>query len=123
MRDWADRPNDWNNNLMVLGDFNRDRIGDPLYEAFVATGLWPPAELNDVPRTIFDDDKNRPFYDQVAWFSEPDGTPLLDGLTYTQRAGCFDFIPHIMTGLTRNEISWRISDHYPLWSEFRLGGS
>jgi hypothetical protein len=53
-------------------------------------------------RTIFDDDKNRHFYDQIAWFSEPDGTPLLDGLTYTQRAGSFDFIPHIMTGLTRN---------------------
>jgi endonuclease/exonuclease/phosphatase family metal-dependent hydrolase len=123
MRDWADRPNDWNKNLMVLGDFNLDRIGDPLYEAFVATGLWPPTELNDVPRTIFDDDKTRHFYDQIAWFSEPDGTPLLDGLTYTQRAGSFDFIPHIMTSLTLNEISWRISDHYPLWTEFRLGGS
>jgi hypothetical protein len=45
MHDWAVRPNDWNANLIVLGDFNLDRIGDPLYEAFVSTGLWPPAEL------------------------------------------------------------------------------
>lgn len=22
--------------------------------------------------------------------------------------------------LTRNEVSWRISDHYPLWAEFRI---
>src|SRR5688500_18520858 len=27
MRAWADRRNDWNHNLMVLGDFNLDRIG------------------------------------------------------------------------------------------------
>nr|WP_104140636.1 endonuclease/exonuclease/phosphatase family protein [Arthrobacter sp. ZGTC131] len=93
MRDWADRPNDWNTNLMVLGDFNLDRVGDPLYAAFIATGLWPPTELDKVPRTIFDDDNDRHFYDQIAWFSEPDGTPLLRGLTYGQRAGSFDFIP------------------------------
>jgi hypothetical protein len=120
MRNWADRPNDWNHNLMVLGDFNLDRIGDPLFEAFVDTGLWSPTELNKVPRTIFDDSGENNFYDQIAWFSEPDGTPLLDGVAYNQRAGTFDFIPHVMTGLTKNEVSWRISDHYPLWAEFRL---
>jgi hypothetical protein len=94
MRDWADRPNDWNNNLMVLGDFNLDRIGDPLYEAFVNSGLWPPTELNNVPRTIFDDDNTRHFYDQIAWFTNPDGTSLLQGMSYAQKAGSFDFIPH-----------------------------
>lgn len=39
MRAWADRPKDWNGNRFVLGDFNLDRIGDPLFEAFIATGL------------------------------------------------------------------------------------
>jgi hypothetical protein len=43
---------------------------DPLYEAFSSTGLWPPAELNTVPRTIFDDDRTQHFYDQIAWFSD-----------------------------------------------------
>ncbi|HSN37946.1 MAG TPA: hypothetical protein VLT34_16490 [Arthrobacter sp.] len=95
--------------------------GDPLYEAFVSTGLWPPAELNTVPRTIFDDDKTRHFYDQLAWFSKPDGTSLLRGLAYGQQAGSSDFIPHVHRGLTRNEVSWRISDHYPPWCEFLLG--
>ncbi|WP_216698934.1 hypothetical protein [Arthrobacter sp. Br18] len=118
MRDWAKRPDDWNENLLVLGDFNLDRIGDPLYEAFVSTGLWPPAELQDVPRTIFDHDKTRHFYDQIAWFSEPDGTTMLKTLTYTGHAGHVDFLPHIYTELTKQKISWRISDHYPLWTEF-----
>ena len=73
-----------------------------------------------MPRTIFDDSGTNHFYDQIAWFSESDGTPLLDGIVYSQRAGSFDIIPHLMTGLTKNEISWRISYHYLLWAEFRL---
>ena len=60
MRDWADRPGDWNHNLLVLGDFNLDRLDNPLYQAFISTGLWPPDELNHVPRTIFDDDRSQP---------------------------------------------------------------
>lgn len=64
--------------------------------------------------------KTRHFYDQIAWSSDPDGMPLLQDISHTQQAGSFDFLPHIMTGLTRTEISLRISDHYPLWTEFRL---
>jgi len=118
MRDWADRPSDWNENLLVLGDFNLDRIGDPLFNAFVSTGLWPPAELNHVRRTVFDDDKDHNFYDQIAWFSDPAGSSLLHSLTYGRRGGSFDFIPHVLTDLTPSETSWRVSDHYPLWVEF-----
>lgn len=120
MRRWADRPRDWNDNLLVLGDFNLDRIGDPLFEAFVSTGLWPPTELNNIPRTVFDNDRSKHFYDQIAWFSDPDGKSLLRSLTYAMRAGSFDFLPHLLGDLTRSEASWRISDHYPLWVEFQL---
>lgn len=123
MRGWADRPQDWNRNLLVLGDFNLDRLGDPLFTAFAATGLWPPAELNDVPRTVFDDDHSRHFYDQIAWFSDPtkpDAPALLDGMTYTRHGGGFDFIPHALRDLTKTQVSWRISDHYPLWVEFTV---
>ncbi|WP_245762437.1 hypothetical protein [Mycetocola miduiensis] len=116
----ADRPRDWNDNLLVLGDFNLDRIGDPLFEAFVSTGLWPPTELNDVPRTVFDNDRSKHFYDQIAWFSDPDGKSLLRSLTYRIRAGSFDFLPPSAGRPDRSEASWRISDHYPLWVEFHL---
>ena len=121
MRRWADRPQDWNRNLLVLGDFNLDRTDDPLFDAFASTGLWPPAELNHVPRTIFDDDKSHHFYDQIAWFSDPtkpNMPSLLDALSYTRRGGGFDFIPHALRDLTKSQVSWRISDHYPLWVEF-----
>jgi endonuclease/exonuclease/phosphatase family metal-dependent hydrolase len=123
MRAWADRRNDWNANLLVLGDFNLDRLGNPLFDAFVSTGLWPPAELNEIPRTIFDNNKIKHFYDQIAWFTDVDANPPVDLLTdvaYTHRAGSIDFLPHVFDGLKRRDISWRISDHYPLWAEFRL---
>ena len=121
MRAWAERPRDLNQNLLVLGDFNLDRLGDPLFDAFVSTGLWPPGELDEVPRTIFDNSKTRHFYDQVAWFLDTEpvpAVPLLTSLEYTHRAGSFNFIPHVFPDLTRTSISWRISDHYPLWVEF-----
>lgn len=77
------------------------------------------ADRTERPRIIFDDDNTRHFYDQLAWVSQPDGTSLLKGLTYGRRAGTFDFIPHVYRGLTCSEVSWRISDHHPLWCEFR----
>lgn len=120
MAKWADRRDDWNRNLMVLGDFNLERYGDPLYVAFMSTGLLPPAELDQVPRTIFDHPTKPHFYDQVAWFRHPDhlDRSVLEGLAYTGRCGSFDFVPLAFRGLSKTELSWRISDHYPLWVEF-----
>lgn len=122
MGDWARRPRDWNQNLLVLGDFNIDRLDDPLFRAFASTGLWPPAELNNVRRTVFaHNGKENHFYDQIAWFSDPtkpDNPPLLTGLRYAGRGGGFDFVPHVLRNLTTSQLSWRISDHYPLWLEF-----
>jgi endonuclease/exonuclease/phosphatase family metal-dependent hydrolase len=52
---WAKQGDAWGTNLIAIGDFNIDRQDDPLYQAFTSTGLRPPAGLNHVPRTIFDD--------------------------------------------------------------------
>lgn len=82
MRAWAERKADWNTNLLVLGDFNLDRIGNPLYEAFISTGLWPPAELNDIPRTIFDNNKTKHFY----WRRRTSQPRLTQGGTSCQQA-------------------------------------
>ncbi len=121
MREWAVRPREWNSNLLVLGDFNLDRIGDPLFEVFLSTGLWPPAELNEIPRTIFHNPTNPHFYDQIAWFSDDAGESLLESLTYTHRAGSVDFTPVVLPGLSKQSLSWKISDHLPLWIEFDRG--
>ncbi len=73
MADWAARENEWHHNLIALGDFNIDRQGDDLWNAFTSTGLTVPDDLNKVPRSIFADPGTPTlgkFYDQVAWFTE-----------------------------------------------------
>lgn len=123
MADWARQENDWSHNLIALGDFNIDRRGDPLWQAFTSTGLKSPDALNVVPRTIFSD-PHKPelgkFYDQIAWFHDAAGRPELR-LT-CRSAGFVDFMPYVYRelGLSKQAISYRISDHYPLWVEFGL---
>lgn len=119
MRRWADDTADeYSQNLMVLGDFNIDRQGDPNYEAFVSEGLSPPAELQDLPRTLPTKSKKPKFYDQIAWFTEEGRAKLT--LDYSGRAGFVEWDKHVLPGMTRTELSFRISDHYPLWAEFLL---
>jgi endonuclease/exonuclease/phosphatase family metal-dependent hydrolase len=118
MAKWAKDLNSWHQNLIVLGDFNIDRNGDPLYQAFTSTGLRTPSELNLVPRTIFGNSQKN-FYDQIAWFTGELGAPALS-LSYRKNAGYFDFAKYVMTNLTKAALSWRMSDHYPLWAEFHI---
>jgi len=123
MRDWAERTNAWSQDLIALGDFNIDRRDDPLWQAFTSTGLTVPADLEEVPRSIFAAPGKKTtdkYYDQIAWFAEVDGAGGLS-MEY-RRGGCVNFLNHVYTdtALTRNEISWRVSDHYPLWAEFAL---
>ena len=72
-------------------------------------------------RQIFKSGKNA-FYDQIAWFTR-DGNPDVPVLSlhYAQRAGGFDFRGLVLPALSDTELSWRISDHFPLWTEFLLG--
>lgn len=123
MSAWAKRASDWEHNLLALGDFNIDRKDDLLWQAFTSTGLTVPPDLENVPRTIFSNplkpslDK---FYDQIAWFTSSVGIPRLT-LNYI-KGGSFDFMPYLYkdTTLTKSSISFRMSDHYPLWVEFSL---
>ena len=116
MARWANEINSWGQNLIVLGDFNIDRHDDPLYRAFTSTGLRTPTELNLVPRTIFGNSRDH-FYDQIAWFTGEGEAPALS-LSYRNSAGHFDFTKHVMPGMAKVPLSWRISDHFPLWAEF-----
>lgn len=122
MAEWAERTERWHHNLLVLGDFNIDRKDDALWQAFTRQGLSVPETLDAVPRSIFAD-PDRPsthrFYDQIAWFTSGNRRQLeMEFL----RAGSFDFQPLVYgeLGLSRNSLSWRISDHFPLWVEFAL---
>jgi endonuclease/exonuclease/phosphatase family metal-dependent hydrolase len=113
LADWAQEENSWDHSLIALGDFNID--GGHMYEIFTRTGLRTPTELEEVPRTIFGPSPGK-FYDQIAWFVD-EGVPQLS-LEYTGRGGYFDFANSVLTDLTNQSLSWRVSDHFPLWVEF-----
>lgn len=98
-------------NLLVLGDFNIDkRQGNPLFDAFVETGLRVPEALQSVKTTTGKEAKH---YDQIAWFQGQDF-----GLRPTGRAGTIDFDGAVYQELTQAQVSPRVSDHLPLWIEF-----
>jgi len=122
MAAWAQRSNRFHHNLIVLGDFNIDRQGSAGYEAFTARGLTVPEVLINQRRTVFDDlddPDDDAFYDQIAWFTR--GRRALLDMTLRD-GGSFDFMPHVYTDqdLSRTSISYRVSDHYPLWLEFEI---
>lgn len=119
LRAWAEREDDYGHNLICLGDFNIDRAGDRQYQAFVSTGLQPADDHAGLPRTVFSK-PDRPdldsFYDQIAWFRTVRNKPYLT-LGY-RRGGNFDFRGLVMSDLTQEQLSYRVSDHFPLWVEF-----
>jgi endonuclease/exonuclease/phosphatase family metal-dependent hydrolase len=108
---------DFNHNMIALGDFNIDRmVDDPNFAAFTSEGLTPPAELLNQPRTIFDTEKKKHFYDQIAWFTR--GTTEQLTLGYNGHADSFDWTQYVLKDMEKTPKSWHISDHYPLWCEF-----
>ncbi|RMF28595.1 MAG: endonuclease, partial [Bacteroidetes bacterium] len=88
-------------------------------ETFLSEGLHVPPELQrkEVTRSIFNETK---YYDQVAWFNGADGVPKLS-MKFLQ-GGNYDFVGKVLTdrNLSKLQLSWCISDHYPLWAEFSI---
>ena len=118
MRDHADDEDEFNGNLIALGDFNIDRQGDPNWDAFVIeNGLSPPDKLLDLPRTVGDTESEHSFYDQIAWFDDGQRSALT--LEFVD-AGTFIWDEHLLTDLPARRKEARISDHYPLWAEFGI---
>jgi endonuclease/exonuclease/phosphatase family metal-dependent hydrolase len=98
------------NNLIVLGDFNIDERNDnPLFQAFVSTGLVVPRQLLNVKTTYGTKPK---YYDQIAWFMGQ-----MD-LLRTEQAGVIDFAGAVYPEITLGQMAYRVSDHFPLWVEF-----
>lgn len=115
----AKEPDEFNRNLIALGDFNIDRYNDPLWQAFASTGLGAPKELEDVPRNIAaaggGDTKH---YDQIAWFTRGNREQLT--LSY-KTAGYVRWTDFILRDARDDDArKAHISDHYPLWAEFGL---
>lgn len=119
LSDWAGNVNAYHQNLITLGDFNIDARGDLLDNTFLSEGLYVPPQLQnkEVTRSIFNETK---YYDQIAWFNNNKNIPNLS-LEFVN-GGNYDFVQTALTNrnITKRNLSYLISDHYPLWAEFKL---
>jgi endonuclease/exonuclease/phosphatase family metal-dependent hydrolase len=101
-------------NLIVLGDFNIDERGDnPLFQAFRSTGLTVPTQLEKLQTTYGSKAK---YYDQIGWFM---GAMNL----LFQDAGVVDFAGALFPEINLRSMSFRVSDHFPLWAAFNIDRS
>lgn len=121
LSDWAKDINAYHHNLIVLGDFNIEKRGDLLDKTFLSEGLYVPPELQNeqVTRSIFNESK---YYDQIAWFNGQGMKPQLS-MNFI-KGGNYDFVGHSLKNrnLSKQRLSYLLSDHYPLWAEFSLSG-
>ncbi len=102
-------------NLIVLGDFNIDDRGDnPLFKAFASTGLVVPKKLLNLKTTYNSKPK---YYDQIAWFMGE------LNLLSSNEAGVINFADAVYKELSHRQMSYRVSDHFPLWVEFLIDRS
>ncbi|MDT0677315.1 endonuclease/exonuclease/phosphatase family protein [Autumnicola musiva] len=119
LSDWAGDVNAYHQNLITLGDFNIDERGDLLNKTFLKEGLYVPEQLQakSTTRSIFDETK---YYDQIAWFKNSKSVPNLS-MTFSN-AGSYNFLQVAMENrkLEKRTISYMMSDHYPLWAEFKM---
>jgi len=92
--------------LIALGDWNIEELRDDNHSALTSTGLAVPPEL--------DPPAGEPAYDQIAWF------PRRMNLRYTGRGGRVQWKGTILRDLNPTGVSFRISDHVPLWVEFAV---
>lgn len=120
---WADlrrqSPYAYSRDIIALGDFNLPKVepGDPIFEALTRRGLHLPEHSTQIGSTIETDSH----YDQVAFF------PGETQQEFTGNLGVFDFDGALFRTLwearTPREffayVRYYVSDHRPLWAEFR----
>jgi endonuclease/exonuclease/phosphatase family metal-dependent hydrolase len=116
IRDRSLAPDAEEKNLIVLGDMNIDHRGEsPLFDAFVSTGLVVPEQILNLRSTYNTEAKH---YDQIGWFMDEGFT-----LRFNERAGIVDFAGAVCQEMSNFLMSYRISDHFPLWVEFLIDRS
>jgi endonuclease/exonuclease/phosphatase family metal-dependent hydrolase len=107
-------------NILTLGDFNlpKSEPGDPIYDELTSRGLQLPRHSTQIGSSIAED----AHYDQIAFFPGPTQDQ------FTGNSGVFDYDGALFRTLYRNRgqkdflayCRYYVSDHRPLWAEFRL---
>jgi endonuclease/exonuclease/phosphatase family metal-dependent hydrolase len=112
------------NDLIVMGDFNIPKLGDPLFKALTSRGLMIPSCLTELrvgDRVIGGSNLGTDArYDQILHL------PTLKD-RFTNEGGALDFfisdarIKELFPSkdYTRLQFSYQLSDHFPVWAQIK----
>jgi endonuclease/exonuclease/phosphatase family metal-dependent hydrolase len=147
LRKRAEAATDLTGNMLLLGDFNIFAKGDKTYAALVDAGFTIPDEINKIPGSNVSRDKK---YDQIAYRARPDRFEatgkagvfdfykyvFTDDESNVYRPSINAYIkqrraekktspkpPKDQAAAKTQYRTWRtyqMSDHLPLWAEFRV---
>jgi len=104
--------------MIVLGDFNIQEIGDPLYNTIIKNGLETHVDILGSHGTNLDKDKR---YDQIFYHKK--------NAHKIEQAGSVDFycgsyLPLYPKSeypeMTKQKFTYQISDHLPLWIQLNI---
>jgi endonuclease/exonuclease/phosphatase family metal-dependent hydrolase len=112
---WDDKSDKvFDDDLILVGDFNIPAIGDKFYKALTdKSKLRMPASLAGIKDTAASPGNKR--YDHILHRS-CDDFPI----SFADRGGVIDFArDHLMKDLfpdvKESKLTWQLSDHFPLW--------
>ncbi|MFJ6636702.1 hypothetical protein ACIQMR_35855 [Streptomyces sp. NPDC091376] len=117
---WPEQEFGWDHNLIALGEatstWPRRR---PTLRSLHLHRPRPRPTTHGTAAYRLRRPRREHFYDQIAWFTK--GQKRRPELTLDSgTGGQVDFVHHLQDDKTLTELSWRISDHFPLWGEFTI---
>lgn len=95
--------------FFVVGDFNIKKEGDRFFNALVSHGFQMPEKLN----TLTTNFKRTGTYDKIAWVNRPD-------FKFSGKCNVVPFYKVVYQDRDPAGGKREISDHLPLWAEFRI---
>jgi len=95
--------------FFVVGDFNIEEAGDEFFNALASRGFQMPPNMNTL-RTNFLRDAT---YDKIAWVDRP-------SFSFSGNANVVPFGDVLFQDYDPKGGKKEISDHLPLWAEFRI---
>lgn len=109
----------FDDDLIVVGDFNISKIGDEFYKALTEdSDLQMPDALTSISDTAFSPGDK--CYDQILYRS---GKKFK--MKFTNNGGVIDFakddlLKKLFPTTNEKKLTWELSDHFPLWAQINI---
>ena len=95
--------------FFIVGDFNIEQAGDQFFQALAANAFHVPPEMNNL-KTNFSRTKT---FDKIAWVERP-------SFNFSKKCNVLPFGRALFRDQHPPGGKKQISDHLPLWAEFRV---